>query len=279
MINFILKLFSMIPLRLNHMLGALIGWFLYLTKSHSKQVVGRNIELCFPELNQSQQKTLVKKSLIETGKSLSESGFIWYNSFEHNAKHITETQGIEHLDSAQKTILLVPHFGCWEIAGRMVSLHRPTTFMYKELRDKKQNSLLLSLREKQDLSMAAANKKGVLKMQRALKSGQLVAVLPDQYPGVEGGILSPFFAHDALTMTLLVKLARKNNAKVVLTWAQRLDKGQGYRLNLKPIEILSDSGALEEDVTIMNQVIERLVRTQPEQYLWNYKRFKGVVKY
>jgi hypothetical protein len=32
--------------------------------------------------------------------------------------------------------------------------------MYKELQDKKQNALLLSLREQQDLYMAAANKKG-----------------------------------------------------------------------------------------------------------------------
>jgi KDO2-lipid IV(A) lauroyltransferase len=36
--------------------------------------------------------------------------------------------------------------------------------MYKELQDKKQNALLLSLREQQDLYMAAANKKGVLKL-------------------------------------------------------------------------------------------------------------------
>jgi KDO2-lipid IV(A) lauroyltransferase len=41
--------------------------------------------------------------------------------------------------------------------------------MYKELQDKKQNALLLSLREQQDLYMAAANKKGVLKLQRAFK--------------------------------------------------------------------------------------------------------------
>jgi hypothetical protein len=34
--------------------------------------------------------------------------------------------------------------------------------MYKELQDKKQNALLLSLREQQDLYMAAANKKGVI---------------------------------------------------------------------------------------------------------------------
>lgn len=279
MIKFILNLFSIMPLRLNHFVGALIGRAMYFLKTHSRLVVCKNIELCFPELNQSEQQILVKKSLIESGKGLSESGFVWCNSFEHNAKYITKTNGIEHLDSEQKTILLVPHFGCWEIAARVVSLHKPTTFMYKELNDKKQNALLLSLREQQDLGMASANKKGVLKLQRALKAGQLVAILPDQYPGEEGSVLVPFFGHDAITMTLLVKLARKNNAKVVMTWAQRLDKGQGYELNCKPVNILSNTGKLEDDVAKMNGVIEGLIRTQPEQYLWDYKRFKGVIRY
>jgi hypothetical protein len=45
--------------------------------------------------------------------------------------------------------------------------------------------LLLSLREQQDLYMAAANKKGVLKLQRAFKDKQLIAILPDQYPGIK----------------------------------------------------------------------------------------------
>jgi KDO2-lipid IV(A) lauroyltransferase len=80
-------------------------------------------------------------------------------------------------------------------------------------------------------------------------------------------------------MTLLVKLARKNNAKVLLTWAFRLPKGKGYELNLQPVDILSEQGSIEADVALMNQVIEDLVKTQPEQYLWNYKRFKSVVDY
>ncbi|HIG89136.1 MAG TPA: lipid A biosynthesis acyltransferase, partial [Candidatus Thioglobus sp.] len=83
----------------------------------------------------------------------------------------------------------------------------------------------------------------------------------------------------ANTMTLLAKLVRKNNAKVIMTWATRLEKGKGYELNLQPINILSDSVDLISDVTLMNQTIEKLVRTKPEQYLWNYKRFKSSINY
>ncbi len=278
MIKWILKFFALMPLKLNHLIGTLIGQILYLTNSQSKHVVSKNIAICFATLNKTQQQDLVKKSLIETGKNLSESGFIWCHSFEHNAKHVIKTNGVQHLKSRENTILLVPHFGCWEIAARIVSLYRPTTFMYKELDNKKQNALLLSLREQQNLSMAAANKKGILKLQRALKEHQLVAILPDQYPS-ESGVISSFFGQDAKTMTLLVRLARKNNAKILMTWAKRLSKGAGYELNIEPVNILSDTGLVEDDVALMNQAIEHLIKTKPEQYLWNYKRFKGVIRY
>ncbi|SFV88863.1 Lipid A biosynthesis lauroyl acyltransferase [hydrothermal vent metagenome] len=279
MIKFILNLFAIMPLRFNHFIGTLIGRILYFSHSRSRLIASKNIKICFPKLSNKKRRVLVKKSLIETGKGLSESGFVWCNSFEHNARHITQTNGIECLDDEQKIILLVPHFGCWEIAARVVSLHKPTTFMYKELKNKKQNALLLSLREQHHLGMAAANKKGVLKLQRASKEGQLIAILPDQYPGSEGSVSVPFFGHNAVTMTLLVKLARKNNAKVILTWAQRLSKGQGYELNFKPVNVLSESGEIEEDVTKMNQIIETLILTDPKQYLWDYKRFKGIIRY
>jgi len=42
---------------------------------------------------------------------------------------------------------------------------------------------------------------------------------------------------------------------------------------------LSESGNLEDDVALMNKVIENLVKTKPEQYLWNYKRFKSEINY
>ncbi len=269
----------MMPLRLNHLIGSLIGYYLYMSDSDSKKIVRKNIQICFPNLAKPEQQDLIKKSLIETGKGLSESGFIWLRSFKDNAKHITKTTGSEHLNSDQPIILLVPHFGCWEITGRVLSIETLTTFLYKPLRKAKQEALLIKNRQKQGLTMASADKKGVIKLQRAIKNKELIGILPDQDPGEEGSVLAPFFGTNARSMTLLVKLARKNNAKVLLTWALRLPKGKGYELNLQPVDILSEQGLIEADVALMNQVIEDLIKTQPEQYLWNYKRFRSVVDY
>ena len=257
----------------------MIGRYLYRVDSESKKVVSKNIQTCFPELNEYEQQALIKKSLIETGKGLSEVGFIWLRSFSNNAKHVKNITGEDLLHSDNPTILLVPHFGCWEIVARMSSLQRPSVFLYKKLANQKQNKILLASREQGDLSMASADKKGVIKIQRAIKNNQLIGILPDQDPGEEGGVLAPFFNTDARTMTLLARLVRKNKANVVLAWAVRLPKGGGYRLNYQAVDIASKSGLIEDDVVLMNQVIEELVKTCPEQYLWNYKRFKSVIDY
>ena len=264
---------------MNHFIGALIGRYLNFSNSKSKKIVSKNIQTCFPNLNKVEQQNLIRKSLMETGKGLCESGFIWFNSFQNNASYITKTKGMEHLESDTPVILLVPHFGCWEITGRVLSLTKPVTFLYKPLKNPEQEKYLISKRQQGDLSMATADKKGVIKLQRALAKNQLIGILPDQDPGEEGSILTPFFNHDARTMTLLAKLARRNNAKVLMTWATRLDKGRGYELNLEPISIMSNSGKLKDDVTLMNQAIESLVKAHPEQYLWNYKRFRSVINY
>jgi KDO2-lipid IV(A) lauroyltransferase len=279
MIKFILQFFAIIPLRLNHLIGSLIGRYLYLTNSKSRQMISKNIELCFAELTNAEQQKLIKKNLIETGKNLTESGFIWFNSFKNNAKYITKTTGIEYLKTDEACILLTPHFGCWEITGRVLSLFRPITFLYKPLQKLSQEKLLFSKRQQGDLLMASADKKGVIKLQRAINKKQLIGILPDQDPGKEGGMLTPFFGINANTMTLLARLARKNNTKVLLTWAKRLPYGKGFEMNIRPINILADSGLLKDDLILMNKAIEKLIKTQPEQYLWNYKRFKSVVNY
>jgi hypothetical protein len=58
-----------------------------------------------------------------------------------------------------------------------------------------------------------------------------------------------------------------NKIKVLMAWAARLDNGKGYELNVKPVNILSSTGRVEDDVALMNQAIEQLVKTKPEQYL------------
>ena len=279
MTGFFLSLCAHLPLKINHYLGTLIGHLLYLLNSDAKKVTLQNIAICFSELSKNKQLLLVKKSLIETGKNLTESSLIWNQSFTQNAKHIRNIHGENHLDSNEKTILLVPHLGCWEITGRVIANNRSITFLFKPLKGQQQNQYLFERRNQGNLTMASADQTGVLKLQRALRKGELVGMLPDQDPGQEGGITAPFFNHPVNTMTLLVRLAKKHNARVIMCWANRLKKGRGFDLNFEPLDLTFDNDDLLNQVTIMNKAIEDLIRRFPDQYMWSYRRFKSTQSY
>jgi len=279
MTGFFLSFCSHLPLKLNHYLGAFIGYLLFLFNTDAKKVTLQNIAICFSELSKNEQSLLVKKSLIETGKNLTESSLIWNQSFSENAKHVRYIHGAHHLETDEKTILLVPHLGCWEITGRVIANNRAITFLFKPLKKQQQNKYLFERRNQGNLSMASADQSGVIKLQRALNKGELVGMLPDQDPGQDGGIIAPFFNNPVNTMTLLVRLAKKHNARVVMCWANRLKKGRGFDLNFEPIDLTSSSDGLLDQVTLMNRAIENLIRRFPDQYMWSYRRFKSTQSY
>ncbi len=279
MIRIFLFLCSILPLKINHLFGALIGKLLYLVDSDVKKVSAQNIEICFPKLAIQDRQILVKKNLIHTGQNLTESGLIWNQNFSKNASYIRNINGEHYLDSPKKTILLVPHIGCWEITGRVLANSRKVTFMYKPLKSKRQNDYLFKRRNQGNLTMVSADKSGVLKIQRALKNGELVGMLPDQDPGNQGGIMASFFNKKVNTMTLLVKIAKKQDAQVLMCWAERLSKGKGYVLNLEPVDLSINGETLESQVASMNYSVEALIKRMPEQYMWGYRRFKSTHSY
>ena len=279
MIRLFLSLCSILPLKINHLFGALIGKLLYIFGSEAKKVSAQNIKICFPKLSNKDQESLIKNALIHTGKNLTESGLIWNQSFSKNANYVSHFNGEHYLENSKKTILLVPHIGCWELTGRVLANSTKVTFMYKPLGSQKQNDYLFKRRNKGNLTMASADKSGILKIQRALKNSELVGMLPDQDPGEEGGIMSPFFNRRVNTMTLLAKIVKKNDLQVLIFWAKRLPKGKGYELNLKPVDLNINGDTLEGRVASMNQCVETLIRKMPEQYMWSYKRFKSTHSY
>gem|GEM_PF-5842999 len=72
-------------------------------------------------------------------------------------------------------------------------------------------------------------------------------------------------------MTLLNKLAKRRKTPVLLTYMRRTDTGFALHFDRLGEEIYADD---MQAATALNQAIEHLVRTYPEQYIWNYRRFE-----
>ena len=72
MIRLFLAFCSFLPLKANHSFGAFLGHLLFIFNSDAKNASRQNLEICFPNLDQVHLKALLKKSLIETGKNLTD---------------------------------------------------------------------------------------------------------------------------------------------------------------------------------------------------------------
>ena len=57
--------FSLLSLKNCHRLGALFGWLISITPNRHRFVTTTNIQLCFPDIDSTQQQQLIKNSLIE----------------------------------------------------------------------------------------------------------------------------------------------------------------------------------------------------------------------
>jgi len=106
-----------------------------------------------------------------------------------------------------------------------------------------------------------------------LRRGDAVGMLPDQAPARGEGVWAPFFGRMAYTVTLPGKLAAQSGAPVLLTAAQRLPRGRGWRVHFVRVpQPLPDTP--EAQAALFNAAMETLIRRFPTQYLWSYNRYK-----
>ena len=96
----------------------------------------------------------------------------------------------------------------------------------------------------------------------------------DQVPKKSNGIISNFFGIPALSVSLISSLAIRTKSPCHSVSCIRLKKGKGYRIIFSErLEKLNTLG-VQQGVNLMNTELEECIMKAPEQYAWEYKRFK-----
>lgn len=72
-----LRLFALLPWRVVQGLGAFIGWLMWRLPNDTREVARTNLSKCFPELDADALEKLLRRSLIDIGKTLTESACAW----------------------------------------------------------------------------------------------------------------------------------------------------------------------------------------------------------
>jgi KDO2-lipid IV(A) lauroyltransferase len=275
----LLRLFSWLPLPAAHALGAGLGWLFFLIPGKRRRTAEINLELCFPEMPTEARRRLLRRNLIEVGKSLVEISVLWTRPREKLLRWVRRISGENDLKQAMArgkgVILAAPHLGTWEMIGMWGSIHYPMTSLFRTPPMSQMGALMRAARERFGARLVSADSAGIRALYRALEHGSMVAILPDQVPSARSAsVFAPFFGIPASTMVLLSRLAAKTGAPVIFAYAERLPRGRGWHLHFLPAPPEIGQGDSEASAAAVNAMVERCVRAAPEQYQWIYKRFR-----
>lgn len=269
-----IKLFGQLPLRVNRSIGSCIGRSIWWTKGETTQIAIDNIARCFPEKDKRAVKQLAKRSVIESAKTAMEAASIWRQPYQRYQSTIVKVEGENLLteEAPNGILLLVPHLGNWEVMGPYVAEHIDSIYMYQPSGIDAIDEITIEGRTRNGAKLAPANRKGVKMLLGQLKRGDLVTILPDQVPDESGGDIVPFFGVPALTMTLVHKLVMRTGCRVVIGFSKRID--DGFHFYFSAVDSAISNADTHTSLTTMNKEIETMVSKAPEQYQWEYKRFK-----
>lgn len=269
-----IRLFSKLSLKAARRLGKTLATIFWLVGGKLKQTTLINLSIAYPKLTNLELNRLARASFTKLFCQAPEFAITWHRDLEWVKQHVTQVNGEELLNESPDngTIMLVPHFGNWELLGQYLCTQREITAMYAPPKMKAFDDMIFSARERFGAKMVPASAKGVIGLTKTLKQGGTVFILPDQIPEDGGGVFAPFFGFPAYTMTLAVKLARKTNANVVV--AAALPNDDGWHVEIHQV---SDDVKQDDDIqaaTAMNEAIERFIDLQPCCYQWEYKRYR-----
>ena len=266
---------SLLPWRFQMMLGKWAGNLYRRFGVRARHVTSVNLALCFRDRSSEERKQLLTRAFISAGAGIFEANCGWWVP-DHGLPACAIT-GIEHLQKAleQKNgvILCSAHFLTWELVGRHLNRYYPVDVVYLPQKHPLLDWISTKRRGRYYRNMIRSD--DFRQMVQSLKENRLLWYTADIDPGRRRkGVFVPFFGVPAYSTTALARLARLSRACVIPAFPFRRDDGSGYDLTISPPLEGFPSNDVIQDTKRVNEVIEHAVKQCPEQYLWQYKRFK-----
>lgn len=280
LVSMLFVLVARLPLSVLHGIGNVLGWLAFYGSPSTRTRILHNIHFSKLAAGDQAAVKLARAVSRETMKGALELPVAWTRSSEHIVSLFKEIHGWEHIEAAlaqrQGLLLITPHLGSYDLAGRYISHHLPfpLTAMYRPPKLAWLEGVMNAGRVRDKGRTAPTNLKGVKQVMKALKNGEATIVLPDQVPKDGDGVWVRFFGRPAYTMTLAARLAAMPNVAVLFFCGERLPCGRGFALHIAPLQGCLNGERLH-DTQLINRNVEQWVARFPAQYLFGYNRYKG----
>lgn len=195
-----------------------------------------------------------------------------------------EIRGQEHLEQAlakgQGAFIVGFHQGNWEALGAVISRRfRPTHITVKKIgrEDGPVNRFVEEVRRRNGFYGIPRKNLGdaYRTIRRALANQEMVGFVIDQARPGEPRL--PFFGHMAKTNTSLAAIWRRVPAPVLSAHIRRVSFGK-HIVEIEPALDWQATDNAQQDIIDqsieLNQLVERVIRRQPEHYFWFHNRWK-----
>ena len=236
-----------------------------------RKIADKNLEVCFPELNESDRSKIIYKHYLRLGASIFHSLKAWVidnENFKRLLINLDEFDLDELKKSSQGNLILIPHTTDLEITGRVAAIMFDVNAMAKKQKGRLVNNFIFSSRDKYFKQILFPNE--VLKSMRLLQKGENLLYLPDQDYGYDHSIFVPYFNIPTLTVKFPSIAKKRAGCKIYFLYLE--DIKNRYKITLREIDMSGEN--LYEDLALLNKEIEICIREQPERYLWIHRRFK-----
>lgn len=195
-----------------------------------------------------------------------------------NIDRIHHIQGEHYFHDAiaagKGLVLIVPHFGTWEVMNAWFAQYTQMTIMYEPIKDVSADDFVRAARSRENATLVPTDESGVRQIFRALKQGGTTVILPDHTPH-HGGELIEYFGIPLSSSNLSAKLIQKTKAKALFLYAIRNDN-QGFDMVIQPIDEEIYQVDANQGTRMIYQLLEQLICRYPEHYHWSYKRFNTI---
>ena len=269
---------SLLPLGLLYGISDLFFFLIYYVIGYRKPVVMENLSIAFPDKTEKEKKSIARQfyrnftdTFIETIKLISASeAFI--------RKHCPAETAILHqlYEQGKKCQVHMGHNFNWEIGNLATPLSSPYLHLgvYQPIGNKIFDRLFLKIRSRTGVQLLPANQ-----MSRAIipyrNKQYLLALIADQNPSnaSKGGYWINFFGRPTPFIKGTERSARNNNAAVVFCWLTKQKRGY-YTVHFELVT--TDAAHLPEGELTRRYIVflERVIRANPEMWLWSHRRWK-----
>jgi KDO2-lipid IV(A) lauroyltransferase len=250
---------------------------------YRKKVVVDNIQKAFPEYDKSQIRSITRKFYHHFSDLILESGICHFYTESKALKRITyrNPELLNELYASGKLVMAVTgHFGNWEYLNTLaLASDYPVAAIYKPLNIKQIDRMIKRNRTRFGVMVSPMEKiaRKLIKHHKE-KDPVMTIFLADQRPLIKNiQYWTKFMGLDTPHYLGTEKLARKLDAAVVFLKILKVKRGR-YEVEIELICENPNELAPYEITNRHVQILENLVREQPENWLWSHKRWKHDLK-